>query len=109
MPRGHGDAGLSNNTRLSAAHRGCHDTFDPLSLPTPLYSQRSPLLPPNSNQIDSGIRTIYDLSKGIALFGVFVPLVTFNGVWYKLVLAVSAGLAFFLTAWYLEGRNGSTL
>ena len=51
-----------------------------------------PFWPPNSNQIDSGIRTIYDLSKGIALFGVFVPLVTFNGVWYKLVLAVSGAV-----------------
>jgi len=73
------------------------------------FPRRAPFWPPNSKQIDSGIRTLYDLSKGIALFGVFVPLVTFTGVWYKLVLAVSAGVAFFLTAWYLEGRNGSTL
>ncbi len=72
------------------------------------FPRRAPFWPPNFKQIDSGIRTLYDLSKGIALFGVFVPLVTFTGVWYKLVLAVSAGVAFFLTAWYLEGRNGST-
>ncbi|MCS6327789.1 MAG: hypothetical protein H8K06_11965 [Nitrospira sp.] len=71
--------------------------------------RRRPLWPPNSKQIDSGIRTLYDLSKGIALFGVFIPLVTFSGVWYKLLLSVSAGLAFFLTAWYVEGRNGSAM
>ncbi len=81
-----------------------HGPFRHRSTPAP-----HPFWPPNSKQIDSGIRTLYDLSKGIALFGVFVPLVTFTGVWYKLDLAVSAGVAFFLTAWYLEGRNGSTL
>ena len=30
-------------------------------------TRHHPFWPPNSNQIDSGIRTIYDLSKGIAL------------------------------------------
>lgn len=71
---------------------------------------RPPLWPPNSTQRDSGIRTLYDLGKGITLFGVLVPLMTFTGVWYKLILAVTAGLGFFATAWYLEGRRyGSSL
>lgn len=65
--------------------------------------------PPTKAQRDSGIRTLYDLGKGITLFGVFVPLMTFTGVWYKLLLAVTAGLGFFVTAWYLEGRHGSSL
>ena len=109
MPRGHGDAGLSNNTRPAAPIEGAMTPSIRCPFRRRSIPRHHPFWPPNSNQIDSGIRTIYDLSKGIALFGVFVPLVTFNGVWYKLVLAVSAGLAFFLTAWYLEGRNGSTL
>ncbi len=67
------------------------------------------LWPPSPKQTDSGIRTLYDLSKGITLFGVFVPLVTFNGVWYKIVFGVTAGLGFFVAAWYLEGRHGSAL
>lgn len=68
-----------------------------------------PLWPPSPKQADSGIRTLYDLSKGITLFGVFVPLVTLNGDWYKILLGVTAGLGFFVAAWYLEGRHGSTL
>ena len=65
--------------------------------------------PPTEKQRDSLIRTLYDLSKGLLLFGVLVPLVTFNGIWYKLLLAVTAGASFFLLAWRLEGRFGSAL
>lgn len=86
----------------------------PPTMPPP-FRPRTPeapaptLWPPSPKQTDSGIRTLYDLSKGITLFGVFVPLVTFNGVWYKIVLGVTAGLGFFVTAWYLEGRHESAL
>lgn len=65
----------------------------PLTPPfhTTSRSPRSFLWPPSLKQSESGIRTLYDLSKGIALFGVFVPLVTFTA------------------AWYLEGRHGSSV
>lgn len=69
--------------------------------------QPSALWPPSAKQVESGIRTIYDLGKGIVLFGVFVPLMTFTAVWYKLILDCTAGLSFLLYAWYLEGRHES--
>lgn len=79
----------------------------PYRPPTP--PPRPGFCSPNRTQRESGIRTLYDLGKGITLFGVLVPLMTFTGVWYKLILAVTAGVAFFATAWALEARHGSSL
>ena len=58
---------------------------------------------PSSKQIRNVIRTIYDISKGILVFGLFVALLTFRTEWHTIVLSISSRLSFFLCAWTLEG------